>query len=69
MGVCGIYIVTCMSNYTCSFRFETGFIDHVNTRLATTFNYSAIANLHNLQITTAHATSFQSTVVSTSHCL
>jgi hypothetical protein len=30
------------------------------TRLVTTLNYSAIANLHDLQITTAHAKSFQS---------
>jgi hypothetical protein len=41
-----------------------GFIDHFNTRLVTTFNYSAIANLHTLKTTTAHAKSFQSAVSS-----
>jgi hypothetical protein len=32
-----------------------GFIDHFNTQLVITLNYSAIANFHNLQFTTAHA--------------
>jgi hypothetical protein len=32
-----------------------GFIDHVYTRLGTTSNYSATANLHNSQIATAHS--------------
>jgi hypothetical protein len=32
---------------------DTGIIDHLYTPLGTTSNYSAIANLHNLQITTA----------------
>jgi hypothetical protein len=41
---------------------ENGFIDHFNTWLVTTPNYSAIANLHTLQITTAHAKCFQSSV-------
>jgi hypothetical protein len=36
----------------------TGFIGHFNTRLVKTLNYSAIADLHTLQITTAHAKSF-----------
>jgi hypothetical protein len=31
-----------------------GFTDHFNTRLVTTSNFSAIANLHALQIKTAH---------------
>jgi hypothetical protein len=30
------------------------FIDHFNTRLVTTLNYSAITNLHTLQITRPH---------------
>jgi hypothetical protein len=38
--------------------------EQFNTRLVTTFNYSAIADLHTLQITTAHAKSFQSAVSS-----
>jgi hypothetical protein len=42
------------------FGLEIGFIDHFNTRLMTTTNYSAIADLHTLQITTAHAKTFQS---------
>jgi hypothetical protein len=41
-----------------------GFIDHFTTRFVTTFNYSAIADLHILQITTAHARSFQFAVSS-----
>jgi hypothetical protein len=32
-----------------------GFIDYLYTRLGTTSNYSAIADLHILRITTAHA--------------
>jgi hypothetical protein len=46
------------------FGLETGFIDHFKTRLMTTLNYSAIADLHTSQITTAHAKSFQSAVSS-----
>jgi hypothetical protein len=34
------------------------------THGATTFNYSAITDIHTLQITTSHATSFQSAVSS-----
>jgi hypothetical protein len=37
------------------FRLDIGFIDHLYTQLGTTSNYSAIANLHTLQITTAFA--------------
>jgi hypothetical protein len=39
-------------------------IDQFNTRLVNTINYSAIVDLHGLQITTAHAKSFQSAVSS-----
>jgi hypothetical protein len=59
-----VYIVTCMGDYRRVFGLEMGFIDHFNTRLVTTLNYGAIANLHNLQTTTAHAKSFQSAVSS-----
>jgi hypothetical protein len=52
----------CMSDYRWGFGLEIGFIDHFNTRLMTTLNYSAIADFHTLQITTAHAKSFQSVV-------
>jgi hypothetical protein len=41
-------------------RLEIAFIDRFNTRLVTTFNYTTIADLHTLQITTAQANSFQS---------
>jgi hypothetical protein len=54
------HIGTWRSNYRRGF----GFIDHFNTRLVTTFHYSAIANLHTLQITTARATSFESAFTS-----
>jgi hypothetical protein len=37
-----------------------GFIDHLYTRLGSTSHYSAIANLHTLQITTAPAKAFSS---------
>jgi hypothetical protein len=42
-----------------------GFIDHLYTRLGTTSNYIAIANLNTLQMTTVHAKPFfQATVPS-----
>jgi hypothetical protein len=37
------------------FGLVNGFIDHLYTQLRTTYNYSAIADLHNSQITTALA--------------
>jgi hypothetical protein len=42
------------------FALDSGFIDHLYTRLGTTStrNYSTIANLHNPQITTAPSKSF-----------
>jgi hypothetical protein len=40
------------------------FIDHFNTRLVTTLNYSAIADLHTLQMTAAHTKPFHSPVSS-----
>jgi hypothetical protein len=42
----------------------TGFLDHLYTQIVTTCNYSVIANLHNLQITRAHAKSSQSAFTS-----
>jgi hypothetical protein len=39
------------------FGLDIGFIDHLHTRLGTTSSYSAAANLHTLQVTTAHAKS------------
>jgi hypothetical protein len=58
MGVCGIYIFTCMSEYTRGFGLENRFIDHFNTRLVTTLNNSALVNLQTLQISTAYAKFF-----------
>jgi hypothetical protein len=54
----------CMSATIEGFGLDFGFIDPFNKRLVTTFNYSSIADLHTLQITTAHAKSFQPAVSS-----
>jgi hypothetical protein len=40
------------------FDLVNGFIDHLDTRINTTSNYSATIILHNLQITTAPAKPF-----------
>jgi hypothetical protein len=42
--------VTCMSDSGRGFGLDVGFIDHFNTQLVITLNYSAIAGLHTLQI-------------------
>jgi hypothetical protein len=47
-----------MRDFRRGFGLEIGFIDHFNTRLVTTLNYSAVADLHNSQITIAHAKTF-----------
>jgi hypothetical protein len=41
-----LYIVTYMSDSRQDFGLEIVFIDHFNTRLVITLNYSAIADLH-----------------------
>jgi hypothetical protein len=46
-----------------------GFIDHLCTPLGTTSHYSAIADLHTLQVTTAPAKSFPARYVLTSRSL
>jgi hypothetical protein len=46
------------------FGLVNGFIDHLYTQLGTTSNYSATANIHNSQIITAPAKSFQPAVSS-----
>jgi hypothetical protein len=63
LGILGVEgnIITCMSDC----RLIIGFIDHFNIPLVTTLNYSAIADLHTLQFTTAYAKTFQSAVSST----
>jgi hypothetical protein len=43
------------TSYRRGFGLENGFIDQLYTRLVSTSNYSATANLHNSQITTAPA--------------
>jgi hypothetical protein len=54
------HIFTCVDDYRRGFGLEIGFIDHFNTRLVTTLNYSAITYLHTLQITTAQSKPSQS---------
>jgi hypothetical protein len=44
---------------------EIGFIDHFNTHLVTTLKYSVIADLHTLQIITAHTKSVSARTVFT----
>jgi hypothetical protein len=51
------YVYEC--DYRWGFGLEICFIDQFDTWLVTTLNYSATADLHTLQITTAHAKSFQ----------
>jgi hypothetical protein len=51
------------------FRLDIGFFDHINTQLVITLNYSAIANLHTSQFTTAHVNSFTVGSVFSSSCL
>jgi hypothetical protein len=51
------------------FRLNIAFIDHLYTKLGTTSNYNAIADLHTLQINTAHAKSFPACCVFTNHSL
>jgi hypothetical protein len=48
-------IVTCRGRLLTGVGLVNGFTDHLYTRLGTTSNYSATANLHNSQITTASA--------------
>jgi hypothetical protein len=60
------YTIICMGNYRRDLRLEIKFTAHFNTRLVTTLNYSAIADLHTLQITTAYVKSFYSVFTSRS---
>jgi hypothetical protein len=52
-GFCSVILSHIWSDYSRGFGLEIGFMDHFNTRLVTTLNYSVIANLDNSQITTA----------------
>jgi hypothetical protein len=58
-----------MSDSRRGFGLDIGFIDHFNTQLGTTSNYSAIANLHTLQITRTDAKSLPACCVFTSRSL
>jgi hypothetical protein len=53
-----IYIITCSIDYRPGFGLNIGFMDCLYTRLTTTGNYSATANLYNSQITTTLAPVF-----------
>jgi hypothetical protein len=69
--------VECAENIVTSYRvivdgvfgLDIGFIAHLYTQLGTTGNYSATANLHNLQITTEPAKTFPACCVFTSRSL
>jgi hypothetical protein len=63
------YSVTCMGDYRRGFGLDIVFIDHLYTQPRTTINYSAIANLHNSQISTAPTKSFPACCVFTSRSL
>jgi hypothetical protein len=51
------------------FGLNIRFIGHLYTQLGTASNYNAVANLHTLQITTAHAKPFPTCCVFTSRSL
>jgi hypothetical protein len=59
-------IVTYLSEYRRGFGMDIGFIDHFNTQLVITFNYSTIANFHTLE---NHTKSFPARSVFTNSCL
>jgi hypothetical protein len=63
------HVVTRSCDYRWGFEFGIVFIDHFNTRLITTLNYSAISNFRILQFTRAHAESFPARSVFTGSCL
>jgi hypothetical protein len=56
--------VSIMGDRRWGFRLEIGFIGQFNAQLVTTHNYRAVTNPQTLQITPAHAKSFQSAVSS-----
>jgi hypothetical protein len=57
MGLCLVLPRSTECDYRMGFGLDVGFIDHLYTRLKTTSNYSAIADLRTLRITTASAVS------------
>jgi hypothetical protein len=58
-----------MRNYKWGYRLDIGFIDHFNTQLVITFNYSAILNIHTLQNIRAYTKPLPAFNVFTSNCL
>jgi hypothetical protein len=52
------HIAMRMSDYRRAFGLDIGFIDHFNKQHAIALNYSAIADLHTLQITVTHTLVF-----------
>jgi hypothetical protein len=69
LNSCKYIFAMCMSDFRREFGFDIGFIDHFNTQLVITLNYSAITNLHTLQTTSAHVKSFPAYSVFSSGCL
>jgi hypothetical protein len=61
-----VHIFTRMSDYRRGFGSDIGFIDHFNTQLVITLNYSAIAEFHTLQ---NHAKAFPARSSFTGSCL
>jgi hypothetical protein len=51
-------LLSCEEVTMMGFRLEIGYIHHFNTQFVTTFNYSAMADLHTSQNTVAHAKFF-----------
>jgi hypothetical protein len=59
------HVLDCPSRGFIFFGLDIGFIDHLYTKLVTTGNYRAMANLHNLQFTVTHTLSlFQPAMLS-----
>jgi hypothetical protein len=63
------YSITFMSDPRRGFGLDIGFIDHLQARLGIISNYSATANLHKSQITTAPAKYFPACSVFTNRSL
>jgi ethanolamine utilization microcompartment shell protein EutS len=59
-----LHIVTILSDSRPGFGLDIGFIDHFNTQLVITLDYSAIANFYTLQITRTHTKYFPPAVSS-----
>jgi hypothetical protein len=67
--LCNMYIVMYTSDSGRGFGVNIGFIDHFNTQLIITFNYSTIPDFHTSLFTRAHAKTFPACSVFTRSCL